>query len=117
MLTFNGKLWFLQMPGFTLKKRSLVMIDDDRNILTLKEALQQPCKYRDMDLALQPMDNHSKTPGGPNQTPLSFWASWNLNDRPRRVALLFDDCQEEYRPYAGDILPNLVRVLDAFRTA
>jgi nicotinamidase-related amidase len=87
------------------------------NIPTLKEALQRPCKHRDMDLALQPMDNHSKTPGGPNQTPLAFWASWDLNDRPRRIALLLDDCQEEYRPYAGGILPNLVRILKAFRTA
>jgi len=105
------------MPGFTLKKRSLVMIDDDRNILTLKEALQQPCKYRDLDLALQPMDNHSKTPGGPNQTPLAFWAAWDLNDRPRRIALLLDDCQEEYRPYAGGILPNMTRIVQAFRQA
>ena len=49
--------------------------------------------------------------------PLAFWASWDLNDRPRRIALLLDDCQEEYRPYAGEILPNLVRTLNAFRNA
>ena len=84
--------------------------------LTLEEALKKPCKYRDMTLALQPMDNYSSTPGGPNGTPLSFWASWNLADRPRRVALLLDDCQEEYRPYAAGILPNLVRLVDAFRS-
>ena len=61
------------------------------------------------------MDNYSKTPGGPNETPLAFWASWDLKDRPRRIALLVDDCQEEYRPYAGEILPNIVRLLDVFR--
>ncbi|TVQ37275.1 MAG: isochorismatase family protein [Spirochaetaceae bacterium] len=93
------------------------MKNAENNIPTLKEALRQPCKYRDMTLALQPMDNYRKTPGGPNETPLSFWASWNLKDRPRRIALLLDDCQEEYRPYAGGILPNLVRLLKVFRTA
>jgi hypothetical protein len=50
------------------------MMDAKDNIRTLKEALQQPCKHRDMNLALQPMPNYSKTPGGPNETPLSFWA-------------------------------------------
>jgi nicotinamidase-related amidase len=88
----------------------------EENVLTLKDALQQPCKHRDMDLALQPMRNHSKTPGGPNETPLAFWASWELKDRPRRIALLLDDCQEEYRPYAGGILPNMEKLLEAFRT-
>ncbi len=93
------------------------MIDADKNIRTLEEAMKQPCKHRDMSLAVQPMENYSKTPGGPNETPLSFWAAWKLNDRPRRIALLLDDCQEEYRPYAGGILPNLVRVLETFRRA
>jgi nicotinamidase-related amidase len=86
-------------------------------ILTLKEALNQPCKHRDRELAVQPMDNHSKTPGGPQGQPLSFWASWDLNDRPRRIALLLDDCQEEYRPYAGEILVNLTKLVGVFRTA
>jgi nicotinamidase-related amidase len=85
--------------------------------LTLEEALKQPQQYRDIHLALQPMDNHSSTPGGPNGQPLSFWAAWNLNDRPRRIALLLDDCQEEYRPYAGGILPNMVKLVDTFRAA
>lgn len=85
--------------------------------LTLKEALKKPCKHRDMELALEPMDNFSSTPGGLNDMPLAFWASWNLADRPRRIALLLDDCQEEYRPYAGGILPNLIRLVDAFRLA
>ncbi len=93
------------------------MTNSSGTIRTLEEALQEPRKHRDMDLALQPMDNHSKTPGGPNGQPLSFWAAWNLADRPRRVALLLDDCQEEYRPYAGGILPNLIKLVDAFRTA
>ena len=85
-------------------------------IKTLKEALQNPCPHRDMELALQPMPNYRSTPGGPNDTPLSFWASWELKDRPRRIALLLDDCQEEYRPYAGGILPNMVKLVDAFRS-
>ncbi len=89
----------------------------DQKILTLKEALQKPRKHRDMSTAETPMPNYSSTPGQPNELPLSFWASWELNDRPRRIALLLDDCQEEYRPYAGGILPNLVRLVDTFRTA
>jgi len=93
------------------------MSNSDGKTLTLEEALQQPCKNRDMELALQPMDNYKNTPGGPNKQPLSFWASWNLEDRPRRVALLLDDCQEEYRPYAGGILPNLITLVDTFREA
>jgi nicotinamidase-related amidase len=90
---------------------------DGSKPLTLKEALKKPCKHRDMELALEPMDNFSSTPGGLNDMPLAFWASWNLADRPRRIALLLDDCQEEYRPYAGGILPNLIRLVDAFRLA
>ena len=93
------------------------MKNTEKKILTLEEALQQPCKHRDMTLALQPMENHSKTPGGPNDCPLTFWAAWNLKDRPRRIALLLDDCQEEYRPYAGDILPNMAKLVGAFRAA
>lgn len=93
------------------------MSNSDDKILTLEEALQEPCKNRDMELALKPMDNYKNTPGGPNKLPLSFWASWNLKDRPRRIALLLDDCQEEYRPYAGGILPNLTRLVDTFRVA
>ena len=93
------------------------MIDHDKDIRTLKEALQKPQPFRDMELALQPMKNYSKTPGGPNETPISFWAAWDLKDRPRRIALLLDDCQEEYRPYAGGILPNLEKLLKTFRAA
>jgi nicotinamidase-related amidase len=93
------------------------MKKQEKYIPTLKEALQQQCKHRDRELALQPMPNYRSTPGGPNDTPLAFWASWDLKDRPRRIALLLDDCQEEYRPYAGGILPNMVKILDAFRAA
>jgi nicotinamidase-related amidase len=89
----------------------------EQTIPTLKEALKTPQKHRDMNLALEPMPNYRSTPGGPHDMPLSFWASWDLADRPRRIALLLDDCQEEYRPYAGGILPNLVRLVDTFRTA
>ena len=93
------------------------MSNTEGKVLTLEEALQEPRKNRDMGLALKPMDNYRCTPGGPNKQPLSFWASWNLKDRPRRIALLLDDCQEEYRPYAGHILPNLIKLVDAFRAA
>jgi nicotinamidase-related amidase len=93
------------------------MLDDKTTIHTLKEALQRPSPYRNKELALEAMDNYSTTPGGPHGMPLGFWASWDLADRPRRIALLVDDCQEEYRPYAGGILPNLTRLVDAFRDA
>ncbi len=83
---------------------------------TLEEAVAEPRRHRDMDLAMQPMRNFSSTPGGPHGQPLAFWAAWELEDRPRRIALLVDDCQEEYRPYAGDILPNVERLVDGFRT-
>lgn len=89
----------------------------DADVQTLEQALQAPCRHRDMDLALEPMENYRATPGGPHGQPLSFWAAWNLADRPRRIALLLDDCQEEYRPYAGDILPNLIKLVDTFRQA
>jgi len=92
-----------------------MMSNDD--LLPLAEALEQPCPYRDKALALEPMDNYSSTPDGPHGQPLAFWASWDLEDRPRRIALLVDDCQEEYRPYAEAILPNIERLVAAFRTA
>jgi nicotinamidase-related amidase len=97
--------------------RNTVMENSKSSTLPLEEALKQPCQHRDVNLALQPMDNFSSTPTGPHGQPLSFWAAWDLNDRPRRIALLIDDCQEEYRPYAGKILPNIVKLVEAFRTA
>lgn len=93
------------------------MTQDSTKIPTLKEALQQPCTFRDMTLAMEPMPNYSSTPDGPNGTPIAFWASWELADRPRRIALLLDDCQEEYRAYAKGILPNMVNLVDTFRAA
>jgi nicotinamidase-related amidase len=93
------------------------MHDSNKTIKTLEEALQKQCKNRDMDLARQAMENYSSTPGKCNEQPLSFWASWDLKDRPRRIALLLDDCQEEYRPYASKILPNIKKLVNAFRHA
>jgi len=89
----------------------------ERTIPPLEEALRQPCEHRDMQLALEPMPNFSSTPDGPHGQPLAFWAAWDLADRPRRIALLVDDCQEEYRPYALGILPNVIRLVEAFRAA
>ena len=37
------------------------MTQDDSKTPTLKEALQQPCKFRDMTLAMEPMPNYSRT--------------------------------------------------------
>lgn len=93
------------------------MNDAERPVPTLEEALRTPCKHRDMALALEPMPNFRSTPGGPHGQPLAFWAAWDLADRPRRIALLVDDCQEEYRPYAGGILPNVTKLVEAFRAA
>lgn len=94
------------------------MMDEEGKILTLKEALAEPqLTHRDMKLALEPMPNFKSTPGNKNDVPLSFRASWELNSRPRRIALLMDDCQEEYRPYATGILPNLVKLTTAFRSS
>ena len=93
------------------------MMNDETTIRTLEEAVREPRAHRDMALALEPMPNFSATPSGPHGQPLAFWAAWGLADRPRRIALLVDDCQEEYRPYAEAILPNVQRLVDAFRTA
>ncbi len=87
----------------------------DQGFRTLEEAVSEPRKHRDMDLAMEPMPNYRETLGGHHGQPLAFWAAWDLEDRPRRIALLVDDCQEEYRPYAGEILPNVERLVDAFR--
>jgi hypothetical protein len=83
-------------------------------ILTLNEAVAELRKHRDMALAAQPMPNYSVTPGGPNGgVPFSFRSSWTLASRPRRIALLF--CQEEYRHFATDIIPNLVDLVKVFQ--
>lgn len=91
--------------------------EDGKEELTIEEALKKPLKHRNMDLAMKPMENFTSTPEGKHGMPLSFWAEWDLKDRPRRIALLLDDCMEEYRPYAEDILPNLERLVDTFRDA
>ncbi|MGB3366358.1 MAG: isochorismatase family protein [Acidaminobacteraceae bacterium] len=100
-----------------MKTNNKKMMDNGNTVLTLEEALKKPHKNRDMGLAMEAMENFSSTPDGPHGMPLSFWASWELSDRPRRIALLMDDCQEEYRPYAEGILPNLIKLVDTFRTA
>ena len=64
------------------------MKTEDAQILTLEEALQEPRKHRNMDIATEPMPNFTKTPGSPNQTPMGFWAAWDLKDRPRRIAFV-----------------------------
>jgi hypothetical protein len=50
-------------------------MEDDTSARTLAEALAEPRRHRDMDLALEPMDNFASTSGGPNGQPLSFWAA------------------------------------------
>jgi nicotinamidase-related amidase len=94
-----------------------LMPNADQPVRSLEEALQEPREHRDMTLALEAMPNFSSTPDGPNGQPLAFWAAWDLADRPRRIALLVDDCQEEYRPYTRAILPNVQRLVEAFRAA
>jgi len=46
---------------------------------------------------------------------LTFEADWSLDSRPRRIALLIDDVQEEYREYAKEIIPNVKSLVEAFR--
>jgi hypothetical protein len=81
---------------------------------TAQEALALPQTHRDLALAHEPMPNYSSG-DGKGALPLSFWASWALRDRPRRIALLLDDTQEEYRPFAEHIIPSLVALVKAFR--
>jgi hypothetical protein len=85
--------------------------------LTLAEALAAPrLLNRDTVVATEPMPNLRDTPGGPRGgTPLTFRADWTLASRPRRVALLMDDAQKEYRTYAAGILPHLQALVAAFR--
>ena len=83
--------------------------------LVLKEALAEPRLNRDMAEAAKPMPNFKSTPGGVNATPLTFWATWTLNSRPRRIALLLDDAQEEYRAYAEPIIGNMSSLVEVFR--
>ena len=83
--------------------------------LPLGAALSEPRLNRDMSEAAKPMPNFKSTPGGPNDTPLTFWATWTLSSRPRRVALLLDDAQEEYRSYAAPIIDNMAALVKVFR--
>ncbi len=91
------------------------MQSEETPIHTLRDALPAPRPHRDMAIAQEPMPNFRATPDGPNRMPLSFRTAYGLKGRPRPIALLVEDCQEEYRPYAGVILPNLIRLVSAFR--
>ncbi|KAL3924689.1 MAG: hypothetical protein SGILL_000889 [Bacillariaceae sp.] len=92
--------------------------DPERTILKLEDAVAEPRPHRDPELCQEKMPNFQSNPENPpHELPLSFWASWELNSRPRRIALLLDDCQEEYRAYAEDILPNLQTLTSTFRAA
>eukprot|EP01083_Nonionella_stella_P047473 127049_1 len=44
-----------------------------------------------------------------------FSAYYELNDRPRKIALLIDDMQEEYRSFSVDIVESVGELLSAFR--
>ena len=91
----------------------------DETIRPLAQAMKEASlPHRDLSVAREPMTNFKCTPGGLNDCPMTFWASWQLPSRPRRIALLLDDCQEEYRPFAHDagIISNLVQLVNVFRT-
>lgn len=83
--------------------------------LPIKEALGASNLNRDLGEAAKPMPNFKETPDGKHGMPLTFWASWELNSRPRRIALLLDDAQEEYRLYAEPIIPQMAALVGAFR--
>eukprot|EP01084_Bolivina_argentea_P038259 70746_1 len=44
-----------------------------------------------------------------------FSAYYNLDDRPRKMALLIDDMQEEYRSFSLDIIGNIIDLVTTFR--
>lgn len=46
-----------------------------------------------------------------------YWAAYNLQDRPRRIALIVEDMIEDYRPFVGYLIPYIRRLTDAFRLA
>lgn len=96
------------------------MADDMPEFLPLDKAValtEEECKNRDAEKAKTPMTNFKATEGAKFGLPLEFWASWTLDkdSRPRRIALLLDDCQEEYRDYALEIIPNLQKLHTTFR--
>lgn len=92
-------------------------LDDIPTIRTLKESVVEPRLHRvPPAVAMEDMPNFQAL-GETGGVPFEFTASWTLHSRPRRIALLMDDCQEEYRDYAKDILSNLELLTKAFRTA
>jgi len=46
-----------------------------------------------------------------------FWCAWELQDRPRKMALLIDDMQYEYEPYVKGLVPQVKQLVAAFRAA
>lgn len=58
-----------------------------------------------------------QAPGGHNNTAFTFCAAWDLKDRSRRIVLLLYDCQEEYRPYAGGNISNMMQLAAVLREA
>jgi hypothetical protein len=55
-------------------------------VMTLEEAVKVPRQHREDDVHNEPMPNFKSTPTNPpHELPLSFWASWELNSRPRRM--------------------------------
>lgn len=84
-------------------------------ILALSDAFRELRKNRVMLLDQEPMPTFHCTPDKNHYRPLTFSASWTLDSRPRRIALLMDDVQEEYRSFASDILPNLIQLTNTFR--
>lgn len=63
------------------------------------------------------MSNFEANSDHPEGLPMKFWCHWDLDSRPRRMALLLDDCQEEYRTFAETfgILENLQTLTETFR--
>lgn len=92
-------------------------LHDNDAIIPLEEAVTRPQLHRDMSSLSQTMPNFAATEGGPNGCPMKFWCHWDLQTRPRRIALLMDDCQEEYRDFAQQygIIPKLEALTKAFR--
>ena len=44
-----------------------------------------------------------------------FSAYYEMDSYPRKIALLTDDLQEEYRPFSMDIVPKVQGLMDVFR--
>ena len=68
--------------------------------------------------SLDRMENLRISRAGCRERRLHFSCSWRLGDRPRRVALLIDDAQEEYRSLMPPrVLSRLCDLVAAARAA